>query len=212
MSSSETHRSCWPILFMFRVQHRGGCRHYVFVFNLLVEGSFVRRRFPPPDSPDAKLNSPNFCLCCSSEMTVRFDKAYKSMVLWHAAPAAMWDWWRHLACSLGFGIRLHGARASSEGVESKCVARSVQGRPAWGSRQNYLWVVHSVIVQHVINFSDAIIGGMRHVQLVLVECCHFACLKSKLITNTTKIHSPVSTKTFFIMSDNDCYEYDDDAN
>jgi hypothetical protein len=36
-------------------------------------------------------------------------------------------------------------------------------------------------------------------------------LKSKIITNTTKLHSPVSTKTFFIMSDNDCYEYDDDV-
>jgi hypothetical protein len=36
-------------------------------------------------------------------------------------------------------------------------------------------------------------------------------LKSKLITNTTKLHSPVSTKTFFIMSDNNSYEYDNDA-
>jgi hypothetical protein len=47
-------------------------------------------------------------------------------------------------------------------------------------------------------------GGMRRVATLLA-------LKSKIITNTTKLHSPMSTKTFFIMSDNDCYEYDDDV-
>jgi hypothetical protein len=83
MSSSETHRSCcWnsaiaartplrssggPIFFIFHVQLRGGWCHDFFFFNLFVEGSFIRRRFPPPDAPDDNFNSPNFCLCGSSE-------------------------------------------------------------------------------------------------------------------------------------------------
>jgi hypothetical protein len=64
-------------------------------------------------------------------------------------------------------------------------------------------MVHSVIF--IINNSDATIGGGGGRVVTLLA------LKSKIITNTTKLHSPVSTNTFFIMSDNDCYEYDDDV-
>jgi hypothetical protein len=58
-------------------------------------------------------------------------------------------------------MRLHddGARASSEGVESKCVVAGC----AWPADLRFapkllMWMVHSVIC--IINFSDAILGGM----------------------------------------------------